>query len=151
MNTLLVAVDNSDIARKVVSLATEQARALDADVVVLCCVDASYANTAGGTWVIEAGEDPGDFGYALDEQNTAEAAVRQALAELQSAGIRATGRVVAGESAETIVAQASAIHASMIIMGRRHLSSFNRLLKGSVSAAVIERASCPVLVDVRAD
>lgn len=51
MNTLLVAVDNSDIARKVVSLATEQARALDADVVVLCCVDASYANTAGGTWL----------------------------------------------------------------------------------------------------
>jgi len=31
-----------------------------------------------------------------------------------------------------------------------HLSPFNRLLKGSVSAAVIERAHCPVLVDVRA-
>lgn len=151
MKTLLVAVDNSVIARKVVSLASEQARALDAEVVVLCCVDASYANTASGPFIIEAGEDPGDFGCALDEQNTAEAAVRQALAELQSAGLRATGRVVAGESAETIVAQASELQAAMIIMGRRHLSSFNRLLKGSVSAAVIERASCPVLVDVRAD
>ncbi|WP_158785273.1 universal stress protein, partial [Pantoea sp. BAV 3049] len=58
---------------------------------------------------------------------------------------------VAGESAETIVAQANEIGAVMIVMGRRHLSSFNRLLKGSVSAAVIERASCPVLVDVRVD
>jgi len=150
MKTLLVAVDNSAIARKVVALASEQALALDADVVVLCCVDASYATTAG-SYTIEAGEDPGDFGYALDEQNTAESAVRQALAELQRAGIRATGRVVAGESAETIVNQANELRAAMIIMGRRHLSSFNRLLKGSVSAAVIERASCPVLVDVRVD
>ncbi len=150
MKKLLVAVDNSAIARKVISLAGEQARALDADVVVLCCVDASYASTTGN-YVIEAGEDPGDFGSALDEQNTAEAAVRQALAALQKVGIRATGRVLAGESAETIVAHANEINASMIVMGRRHLSSFNRLLKGSVSAAVIERASCPVLIDVRVD
>lgn len=150
MKTLLVAVDNSAIARKVVALATEQAQALQANVVVLCCIDASYAITTG-TYLIEAGEDPTDFGCALDEQNTAEAAVRQALAELQRAGIASTGRVVAGESAETIVAQANELSAAMIIMGRRHLSSFNRLLKGSVSAAVIERASCPVLVDVRLD
>lgn len=150
MNKLLVAVDNSALARKVVSLAAEQALAQDADVVVLCCVDASYASTTAD-YVIEAGEDPDDFGSALDEQNTAEAAVRHALAQLQSGGVRATGRVLAGESAETIVAHANAIGATMIIMGRRHLSSFNRLLKGSVSAAVIERASCPVLVDVRAD
>lgn len=151
MKTLLVAVDNSAIARKVVSLASEQALAMEASVVVLCCVDASYATMTAGSFIIEAGEDPGDFGCALDEQNTAEGAVRQALAELQRAGIRATGRVVAGESAETIVKQANEIGANMIIMGRRHLSSFNRLLKGSVSAAVIERASCPVLVDVRLD
>lgn len=149
MKTLLVAVDNSVIARKVIQLATEQALALQADVVVLCCVDASYA--ASGPFDIEAGEDPGDFGLALDEQNTAEAVVRQALAELHRAGVVARGRVAAGESAETIVAQANSLNAAMIIMGRRHLSSFNRLLKGSCSAAVIERASCPVLLDVRAD
>ena len=40
MKTLLVAVDNSVIARKVVALATEQALALQAEVVVVCCVDA---------------------------------------------------------------------------------------------------------------
>lgn len=149
MKTLLVAVDNSVIARKVIQLATEQALALQAEVVVLCCVDASYA--ASGPFDIEAGEDPGDFGLALDEQNTAEAVVRQALAELHRAGVVARGRVAAGESAETIVAQANSLNAAMIIMGRRHLSSFNRLLKGSCSAAVIERASCPVLLDVRVD
>ncbi|GAB3411385.1 universal stress protein [bacteria symbiont BFo1 of Frankliniella occidentalis] len=149
MKTLLVAVDNSVIARKVVALATEQALALQAEVVVVCCVDASYS--ASGAFDIEAGEDPGDFGLALDEQNTAEAVVRMALAELQRAGVKARGKVVPGESAQSIVAQANELNAAMIIMGRRHLSSFNRLLKGSCSAAVIERASCPVLIDVRAD
>lgn len=150
MKKLVVAVDNSDIAHKVTSLAVEQAGALIAEVVVICCIDVSYASTIGSS-VIEAGEDLGDFVHALDEQNTAEAVVRQALAKLQAAGISATGRVMAGESAEAIVALANEIGAAMIIMGRRHLSSFNRLLKGSVSAAVIEHTSCPVLVDVRAD
>lgn len=149
MKTLLVAVDNSPAVRKVVSLAAEQALAQQARVVVLCCVDASYA--VSGINEIEAGEDPGDFSLAQDEQNTAESVVRGALAELQRAGINARGRVVSGESADTIVAQARLLDATMIIMGRRHLSPFNRLLKGSCSAAVIERAGCPVLIDVRAD
>lgn len=148
MKTLLVAVDSSVTARKVIALASVQALALQAQVVVLCCVNASYGC---GPLEIEAGEDPGDLGLALDEQNTAEAVVRQALAELQRAGVTARGRVVAGEPAPTIVAEANGLQAAIIIMGRRHLSSFNRLLKGSCSAAVIERASCPVLIDVRVD
>ncbi|MCU5772859.1 universal stress protein [Erwiniaceae bacterium BAC15a-03b] len=150
MKTLLVAVDNSVVARKVVALATEQALAQQAEVMVVCCVDTSYS-AGSAPLEITAGEDPADFGVAQDEQNTAEAVVRHALAELLRAGVNARGRVIAGESAETIVAQANELSAAMIIMGRRHLSPFNRLLKGSVSAAVIERAHCPVLVDVRAD
>ncbi|MDW5500778.1 universal stress protein [Pseudomonas lundensis] len=149
MKTLLVAVDNSANARKVISLAAEQALAQQAAVVVLCCVDLSYSVT--GPYEIEAGEDPEDFEYAQDEQQAAATVVRQALAELQSAGVNARGRVVAGEPSETIVAQAKTLNAAMIIMGRRHLSSFNRLLKGSNSASVIENAECPVLIDVRAD
>lgn len=148
MKTLLVAIDRSMMARKVVALASTQAQALQASVVVLCCVDASCAC---GPLEIEAGEDPSEYGMARDEQNTAEAAVRQALAELQRSGGTARGRIVAGEPASTIVAEANRLQAMMIIMGRRQLNSFNRLLKGSCSAAVIERASCPVLVDVRVD
>lgn len=149
MKTLLVAVDDSGIANKVVGLAVDHALAHQAEVVVLCCIEGSAATF--GPLEIEAGEEPGDFGLALDAQNTAEAVVRRALATLHSSGVSARGRVVAGESAETIVSQASALNAMMIIMGRRHLSPFNRLLKGSCSASVVERASCPVLIDVRAD
>lgn len=150
MTTLILAVDNSPVAKKVINLASEQALAQQASLLVLCCVDPSYSSCSE-PFEIDAGEDPGDFGAALDEQNTAEMVVRHALATLLRAGVDARGMVIAGEAAETIVTQAKKHQAKMIIMGRRHLSPFGRLLKGSVSAAVIERANCPVLVDVRAD
>ena len=150
MKTLLMAIDNSPVADKVIALTIEQALAQQAQVRVLCCIDPAYSSCSQ-PMEIDAGEDPDDFVAAKDEQNTAEMIVRRALAPLLRAGIPAKGMIVAGEAAETIVAQSAALHASMIIMGRRPLSPFNRLLKGSVSAAVIERAHCPVLIDVRKD
>lgn len=50
----LVAIDNSVIARKVVALASIQALALQAQVVVVCCIDTGYAC---GPLEIKAGED----------------------------------------------------------------------------------------------
>ncbi|HAB23784.1 MAG: universal stress protein [Mixta calida] len=150
MKTLLMAVDNSPVAQKVIATAIEEALAHKAQVVVLCCVDPAYSSCNQPVY-IAAGEDPEDFAAAQDEQNTAELVVRHALAPLLRAGVDARGLIVAGEAADTIVAQSHQLNAQMIIMGRRHLSSFNRLLKGSVSAAVIERAHCPVLIDVRKD
>ena len=86
-----------------VSLAAEQARALKRR---SWCSAASirlrHLRRAAGNY---RGEDPADFGAALDEQNTAELVIRHALAQLLGAGIEARGRVIAGESAETIVAQ----------------------------------------------
>ncbi|AGB83203.1 universal stress protein UspA-like protein [Serratia sp. FGI94] len=149
MKTLLVAVDNSDATQYVLTLAAEQARALQAQVLAVCCIDAGYALTVNGDE--QGGEDPADFAYANDEQQAAEAVVRQALAVLSEAGVSASGKVLVGEAAEAIVAEAKAQKAAMIVMGRRQMSSFNRLLKGSCSVAVVEHAPCPVLIDVRAD
>ncbi|WP_442801209.1 universal stress protein [Serratia rubidaea] len=149
MKTLLVAVDNSDATQYVLALAAEQARALQAQALAVCCIDAGYALTVNGDET--GGEDPADFAYANDEQQTAEAVVRQALAVLSEAGVSASGKVLVGEAAEAIVAEAKAQKAAMIVMGRRQMSSFNRLLKGSCSVAVVEHAPCPVLIDVRAD
>ncbi|MEG3112611.1 MULTISPECIES: universal stress protein [Pantoea] len=150
MKTLLMAIDNSPVSEKVISLATDEALAHNAQVVVLCCIDPSYSS-CNQPIEIDAGEDPADFLAAQDEQNSAEMVVRRALALLLRAGVNARGMILAGEAADTIIAQSEQLQTSMIIMGRRHLSSFNRLLKGSVSASVIERAHCPVLIDVRKD
>ncbi|MBA2817047.1 universal stress protein [Candidatus Pantoea persica] len=152
MKTLLIAVDNSPVADKVIATAIEEAQAHRVQVVVLCCVDPAYSS-CNQPIDITVGEDPADFAVAQDEQNSTELVVRHALAPLLRTGVDARGLIVAGEAADTIVAQSQSqqLNAHMIIMGRRHLSSFNCLLKGSVSGAVIERAHCPVLIDVRKD
>ncbi|MCK0554531.1 hypothetical protein NB724_000771 [Pantoea ananatis] len=150
MKTVLMAIDNTPVAKKVISLTIEEALAHRAEVMVLCCIDPAYSSCSQPI-DIDAGEDPADFVAAQDEQNTAEMVVRHALAPLLQAGVKARGMILAGEAADTIVAQSQQLNASMIIMGRRHLSPFNRFLKGSVSAAVVERAHCPVLIDVRKD
>ncbi|WP_198511620.1 hypothetical protein, partial [Bacillus subtilis] len=74
------------------------------DVVVLCCVDPAYSS-CNQPMEIDAGEDPADFVAAQDEQNTAEMVVRHALAPLLRAGINARGMILAGDAADTIVAQ----------------------------------------------
>lgn len=150
MKTLLMAIDNSPVARKVIDITTEEALAHKAQVVVLCCI-APSDDACKQPIHIAAGEDAEDLALAKDGQNSAELVVRHALAPLLRAGIDARGVIIAGDAADTIVGQSKELDAGMIIMGRRHLSSFNRLLKGSVSTAVIERASCPVLIDVRKD
>ncbi len=96
MKTLLMAIDNSPVAEKVIALTIEQALAHQAQVVVLCCIDPAYSS-CNQPIEIDAGEDPDDFLVAKDEQNTAEMVVRHALAPIMRAGVPAKGVSLAGE------------------------------------------------------
>jgi Universal stress protein family. len=60
MKTLLMAIDNSPVAEKVIALTIEQALAQQAQVTVLCCVDPAYSS-CNQPIEIDAGEDPDDF------------------------------------------------------------------------------------------
>jgi nucleotide-binding universal stress UspA family protein len=67
---------------------------------------------------------------------------------LEAAGIapgEATAAAGAGPAAETIVDQAVAGNADLLVMGTHGRSGFDRLLLGSVAEKVLRRASCPVL------
>lgn len=148
MKTLLMAVDRqASMAEKIIKTTLQEASAHQAEVVIICCVAADdlYGNQP---IEIDTAESGSLSLNALDNQNSAEQILRYALNPFAEAGIPARGLICSGDPAATIVEQADRLSASMIIMGRRHLSSFNRILKGSVSAAVIEKAHCPVLVDV---
>ncbi|GAA0511500.1 hypothetical protein GCM10009414_21440 [Tatumella terrea] len=148
MKTLLMAIDRqATMAEKVINVTLEQAKAHQASVIILCCVAPDDA-ACSQPIEIDTAEKNALSMDALDSRNSAEQIVRYALNPFAEAGIPARGMICSGDPATTIVEQADRLNVSMIIMGRRHLSSFNRILKGSVSAAVLERAHCPVLVDV---
>jgi nucleotide-binding universal stress UspA family protein len=51
-----------------------------------------------------------------------------------------------GHPAEHIVHRAEQTHISLIIMGRRGVSSFQRWMLGSISERVLRYAHCPVMV-----
>ena len=99
----------------------------------------------------------GDFGLAfpssarlpelLDaERAHAEAALGDAAARAESAGVRFRTRLTTGDPAERICAYAEEVDARLIAIGTRGYGTVASLLLGSVSNAVIRNASCPVLV-----
>jgi nucleotide-binding universal stress UspA family protein len=99
----------------------------------------------------------GDFGLAypsaamLDELLDAErahadAALGDAAAHAEAAGVGVTTRLATGDPAEQICTYAEEIDARLIAIGRRGYGTVASLLLGSVSNAVIQHAPCPVLV-----
>ncbi len=57
-------------------------------------------------------------------------------------------RVTDGDYAEAILDMAKSEGADMIVLGRRGLGRFKRLIQGSVSTKVVHHADCPVLTVV---
>ena len=67
-------------------------------------------------------------------------------AQLDRAGVTATAGVLIGHPAEVICADAANFKAEIIIIGSRGHGALANALLGSVSAAVVDHAPCPVLV-----
>jgi len=144
-DVILVAVDGSPQTSQVVALASQVAQHGAPQVYVTCCIDEAYA-------FANEKEQPGDiidYPAAAAEENTATTVVENALRQLAQGGVVAQGNLVIGAAGETLIAQAKAKGASVIVMGHRHLTAFGKIFKGSVSAEVVAGAPCPVLVEVR--
>lgn len=54
--------------------------------------------------------------------------------------------MVTGDTAEEIIRLANIYHADLIVIGSRGLTGMNRIVQGSVSGEVVEEAPCSVLV-----
>jgi nucleotide-binding universal stress UspA family protein len=72
--------------------------------------------------------------------------LRHFVAGAGEAGLGVRRKVVVGEPAERILARAAEWSAHLIVLGRHELSPFDRLMLGSVSTAVVRRATVSVLV-----
>jgi nucleotide-binding universal stress UspA family protein len=137
---LLVATDFSPQTRKLLQVARRLGAALSAQVWLV------HAMTpAPGVRDYGAGERRDGHEGEADSRNE-QRLVREAAASLREAGIAATGLTVEGPPAKEILAQAKALDADMIIVGSHGFGAVFRLLLGSVSEKVLEKAACPVLI-----
>ncbi|MBB4864440.1 nucleotide-binding universal stress UspA family protein [Pseudomonas nitritireducens] len=135
---ILLAIDGAAQSPRIIASAAELARCNDAQVHVVCAVDRAFAMPR---------QDALEYPPAEQEQHEAQALVDNAVAQLQPCV--ASGAVVAGDPARTILREAERLACDLIVIGHRHLGRIERLLDPSVGQRVIERAPCPVLVEVR--
>jgi len=140
MQTLVVAVDLSDVSRKI----------LDA-------VRALPGQPDRRVFVIHVAEPDPDFvgweaGPGVVREQMAEQFQRQRrevesfAAELRAAGVEAAGLVVQGPTVATILDEAERRGADLLVVGSHGHGTAYDLVVGSVSAGVIRKATIPVLV-----
>ena len=76
----------------------------------------------------------------------AEDALTEAEELLASRDIATSSRIREGDAAAAIVSEVNETNAGILVMGSRGLSGIKELLLGSVSKAVSEKVTCPVLI-----
>jgi nucleotide-binding universal stress UspA family protein len=79
-------------------------------------------------------------------ENEAQEAVSSAAQVLASAGLKATGAVLSGNTKQVILQEAQKWAADLIVVGSHGRRGFRRFLLGSVSEAVAMNAHCSVIV-----
>ncbi|WP_448140332.1 universal stress protein [Sphingopyxis fribergensis] len=146
---IAVAVDGTPAGASALVLAGKVAAQLLARVSILCTIDAGYALETHGGEISET--DRVEYPAPAQEQLAAEDIVDQALRNMRMLGVDAEGSILVGNPAREIVAAATRMNSTMIVMGHRHLSWIDRMLHPSVCWDVLEHATCPVLVSMVED
>ncbi len=137
---ILVSLDISESTDKVVAAATGLATAMSAKL-----------------YLIHVAEPEPDFvGYGVGPQTVRDsvstelhkehAHIQDIAESLRQKDIDATGLLIQGSIAETIIKQAKKLKSEMIVMGSHGRGAVYKILVGSVSEGVLRNAECPVLV-----
>ncbi len=131
---ILVAVDESDIADRVLAAASDLAALSHAEVFVLHLHE----------------REPSKFGVTfIETASDAHSVADQAVQKLIAAGVKASGAAkdsLFGFAAREILAEADRHDVGVIVMGSRGRGDLAGLLLGSTAHKVIHLASRPVLV-----
>ena len=134
MKTILALVDHSDVTPKVLDETHRLARAFGGRVILL--------HVTPETVIAEYGPVPLSAEERRAEQQKL-FALRDALA---ARGTSATAQQAEGNVVDTILVKCRQLAPDLIIMGSHGHGSLYNLLVGSVTAGVLKRATCPVMV-----
>jgi nucleotide-binding universal stress UspA family protein len=138
---ILLAVDDSPCSQAAVDEVSTRNWPPHSEVEVLTVVH---------SWVPQI-FDPIFFLYAAHEESLEEVRkhaprlVNDTVRKIRKnpSNVQVTGRIVEGPPSDLIVKEAEEWHADLVVVGR-HPGLLHRFLTGSVSAAVLAHARCPV-------
>jgi nucleotide-binding universal stress UspA family protein len=132
---VLLAIDLSSASKGAIDEAIRIAADEGAELVVLSVVEQSNLHLPGGR------------SRRVDqERDRLEAGVRDVVGRARAAGASATYLIWEGDPAESILEASASEGADVIVLGSRRRTDLRRLLLGSVSSEVSQRAACEVIV-----
>jgi nucleotide-binding universal stress UspA family protein len=132
---LLLALDDSETAKRACAAAAQLATLSGGEVRVVHVREYGFAGRAGQV--------------SDEERSDAQAIVDGAVAKLAEAGVKASGTVrgaLFGHGAAEILDEAASVGATTIVMGSRGLNSLEDLIVGSTTHKVLHLGTLPVLV-----
>jgi nucleotide-binding universal stress UspA family protein len=158
MKRLLVPIDFSDATPRVINLARQLARALDAEIHLVHVKELSAAAAPGTLGYGLAGMpelapisgvpiprlDP--MPQPIPETEDQKSKLARWQTEIDQDGIKVTLHEPTGPVAEEILDQADAIEADFIVMGTHGHGAMHHLLVGSATKGVLKHATRPVLL-----
>jgi nucleotide-binding universal stress UspA family protein len=136
---ILCPIDFSDFSRRALQHAAEIAARYDSEITLLHVGTAVPAAYVAGVGVPSAGA------LAPHERERLSAALERFADNCVPPGVPVRFEVSEGPAAAEILGKAAAMSASLVVLGARGRSGLGRVLLGSVSEAVLRKASCPVM------
>lgn len=158
MKRLLVPIDFSDVTPRVIDLAQQLAKALDADIHLVRVRELTAAATPGTLGYGLAGMPelapmsglavPGfdTMPQPISETGNQKSKLAQWQNEIVQAGIKVTLHEPTGAVADEILDRADAVDADLIVMGIHGHGAMYNLLVGSATKGVLKHSTRPVLV-----
>ena len=140
MQSIIAAVDFSDVTETQVDQAARVARAFSAQLYLLHVLppEPAFIGYAPG---------PGSVQETVEEAREANRRkVQQYEEKLRSEGVQIEGITRQGPTVDTVMDEATRVQADLLIVGSHGHGALFDLLLGSVSSGVLQHASCPVLV-----
>jgi len=140
MKTMLVPIDFSDITPTVVRTAGDWAVASGHRVHLFHVLpeDTDLVGYESGLQILP---------YVPPPESSEEKRLMQTFRdELVARGLEVTTRIVQGSAVLDIIDEAVAVDADVIVLGSHRHGVLHHLFLGSVSAGVLRRAPCPVMV-----
>jgi nucleotide-binding universal stress UspA family protein len=137
---IAVAIDGSETAGHAVGVAIDLAKHYKASLLVVAVVPPPAVYVAPNSPILPAA-------IPDSAQPRLQQLVEAAVASARASGVAsATGICGEGIVVDEILAKVEADASDLLVVGSRGLSTAQRILLGSVSSALVNRAGCPVLV-----
>ncbi|BAY16712.1 UspA domain-containing protein [Nostoc sp. HK-01] len=136
LNNILIALDGSDIAERVIQVLDNLVLSPETKV-VLCHVFPTPDSDM---------ELPADRPHPESPTLSYFQIEKQLQSYQEKLSIQSAVELVTGEAADEIIRLANIYKADLIIIGSRGLTGMKRIVQGSVSSQVVEEANCSVLV-----